>query len=120
MAMASTLLLQSTMGFLRPSTALPATRVAAAAGLRLSQTRRSMAMISTETAGAADTEEFRVFFNVRFLFQGAWELWVGRAVRDGRGSLASRDDSSSKESVNKACNRISNCIIKCANAISNP
>lgn len=61
--MASTLLLQSTMGFLRPSTALPATRVAAAAGLRLSQTRRSMAMISTETTGAADTEEFRVFFN---------------------------------------------------------
>ena len=69
MAMASTLFFKSTMGFLRPSTALPATRVAAAAGLRLSQTRRSMAMISTETKGAADTEEFRVFFNVR-VFEG--------------------------------------------------
>jgi len=80
-AMASTLLLQSTMGFLRPSTALPATRVAAAAGLRLSQTRRSMAMISTETTGAADTEEFRVFFNVGVSQKrGAWRLcrlWVG-------------------------------------------
>lgn len=78
-AMASTLLLQSTMGFLRPSTALPATRVAAAAGLRLSQTRRSMAMISTETKGAAETEEFRVFFNVRLFAEacGFCRLWGG-------------------------------------------
>jgi len=63
------------MGFLRPSTTLSATRVAAAAGLRFSQTRRSMAMISTETQGAAETEEFRVFFKVLFK-----EL-AGRVVR---------------------------------------
>lgn len=61
-AMASTLMLQSTLGFLRPSTALPA--ATRAATLRVSYMRRSLAMISTETKGATETEEFRVFFNV--------------------------------------------------------
>lgn len=76
--MASTLLLQSTMGFLRPSTALPAVRAAAAAGLRSSHSRRFLAMISTETKGATETEEFRVFFKVRLMF----------VCRDGGGCRA--------------------------------
>ncbi len=58
--MASTLLLQTSMAFLRPSTAaLPA------AVRTASYSRRFMAMISTETKGATETEEFRVFFKVR-------------------------------------------------------
>jgi hypothetical protein len=61
--MASTLLLQSSLGFLRPSTALPAVR-AGTASLRLSNSRRFLAMVGTETKGAADTEEFRIFFKV--------------------------------------------------------